>query len=68
MAVERYEWSLHLTTDRARSPEFAWVTCEHENGQTFWVADQEFGPFDTLRDVYRFLARVVRAYRPPPGG
>jgi hypothetical protein len=59
--AERLEWTLHLTTDRGGNPEFAWLSrWGDEDSAQYWVADAEFGPFDTMLDVGRWCAKQVR--------
>jgi len=53
--------SLHLELDRGDHPVRAFITEEDEGFQAHWVSDIEFGPFDTLHDVYRWLARTLEA-------
>lgn len=54
------EWSLHLTMRGPEQPEFAWLSRDELDTGSYWVADCEFGPFDTLLDVHRWLARAIR--------
>jgi len=58
--IEASEWSMHLTIGKGGHPEFAWLTRDDDVMGCCWVADQEFGPFDGLLDVYRWLAGVLR--------
>jgi hypothetical protein len=57
------EWTLHLTTDPHCNPEFAWISVENDVQQALWVADQDFGPFDTLTEVHRWLVKAMFAHR-----
>lgn len=64
--INRWEWTLHLTTDQHGAPEFAWLSVEDEECMPLWVADQEFGPFDSLLDVCRWLSGNIRRHRNVP--
>lgn len=64
--MQRDEWTLHLTTSGSgHGPEFAWLCHEDEDGQVEWVADAEFGPFDRMSDVLRFLVRSMSTTKAP---
>lgn len=62
-----HEWSLHMTVDKHLHPEFAWLSRDDEHLGARWVADCEFGPFDTLLDVYRWLQKALRTELRPSG-
>lgn len=62
---ERVEWTLHLTTDAHGAPDFAWLSrCSDTDWAQHWVADADWGPFDTMLDVGRWLAKLVRTITP----
>lgn len=63
MHDQQLEWTLHLDTDRRGAPTFAWLSCETPPCRgALWVADVEFGPFETMLDVGTWLTRMVRAH------
>ncbi len=54
------EYDLHLETTRTGDPLRAYLLGVDTAGNRSWLADTEFGPFDTLHDVSRFLLRGIR--------
>jgi len=60
------EWTLRFTCDRHGQPEFGWLAVEYEGHGAMWVADADFGPFDTLTDVVAWAVRKATDNRPRP--
>lgn len=62
MAITEYQ--VHITHDTQAGRVDAYILQADEVGQWEWLADHEFGPFDTLTDVLlwavRRLAQVTR--------
>ena len=60
MEASLMEWECRLSKDEAGRV-FAYLVEVEADGSIFWVADAEFGPFDTALDVTRWL---VKAWAP----
>lgn len=59
---ETYGWQLMLCTDSRGHPTTALLMGVQENGQLFHVADDDFGPFDRMDDLTRFLLKAVHCH------
>lgn len=59
---EIFEWSVMFCTDSRGHPTTALLMGIDENGQRFHVADEDFGPFDRVDDLTRFMLRGVHAH------
>lgn len=51
------EFQFNLTVEMASGRSSAYLLEMVEGGQWFWIADAEFGPFETAMDVSNWLVR-----------
>ena len=59
------EYQFHITTDSTTGGAVAYLlTMDDVDTQWRWIADVEFGPFDTTLDVTSWLLRQLTKYAP----
>lgn len=59
------EWQFHLTVDTTSGGATAYLLrIDDRTDQWQWIADTEFGPFDTTMDVTTWLLRQLTTHAP----
>jgi hypothetical protein len=59
------EWQFHLTGDTLTGGATAYLLkMDPDNDNWQWVADTEFGPFDTTQDITTWLHRQLIKHAP----
>lgn len=57
-----HDWELLFTTDDRGHPMTGLLIAFDQDGQRSWASHDDFGPFDRIDDVTRWLLRAVHAH------
>lgn len=53
------EYAAHVTIDTRTGERVAYIIRDAGDGQWAWIADKEFGPFDTWFEIAMWLTRML---------
>lgn len=52
-------YKVNVECDRRGNPNTAYIAFQQDDGQLCWIADTEFGPFDTWIDLLHWVRRSM---------